>query len=63
MATYVCKVTDATRRWIVVDAEGQTLGRMSTWIARAIMGKHRPTYTPWADTGQASLIQKHSSIW
>ena len=56
MATYVCKVTDATRRWIVVDAEGQTLGRLSTHIAHAIMGKHRPTYTPWADTGDFVVV-------
>ncbi|HEU4403614.1 MAG TPA: 50S ribosomal protein L13 [Candidatus Polarisedimenticolia bacterium] len=56
MATYVCKPADAERKWIVIDAEGQTLGRLSTFVARAIMGKHRPTYTPFTDTGDFVVV-------
>jgi large subunit ribosomal protein L13 len=56
MATYVCRPGTADRKWILVDAEGQTLGRLSTFIARAIMGKHRPTYTPFADTGDFVVV-------
>ena len=56
MRTYVCNPGTADRKWIVVDAEGKTLGRLSTFIARAIMGKHRPTYTPFADTGDFVVV-------
>jgi len=56
MDTYVCNPGTADRKWIVVDAEGKTLGRLSTWVARAIMGKHRPTYTPFADTGDFVVV-------
>lgn len=56
MATYVCKPADAERKWIVVDAEGKTLGRLSTYVARVLMGKHRPTYTPFVDTGDFVVV-------
>jgi large subunit ribosomal protein L13 len=56
MSTYVCKQAEADRKWVVVDADGQTLGRLSTHVARVLMGKHRPTYTPHADTGDFVVI-------
>lgn len=56
MSTYVCKTADAERKWIVIDAEGQTLGRLSTFIARALMGKHRPDYTSFIDTGDFVVV-------
>jgi large subunit ribosomal protein L13 len=56
MGTYVCKAADAERKWVVVDAEGQTLGRLSTHVARVLMGKHRPTYTPFLDTGDFVVV-------
>lgn len=56
MTTYVCKQDQARRNWILVDAEGQTLGRLSTFVARAIQGKHRPEYTPFADTGDFVIV-------
>ena len=56
MVTYVCKPADAERKWIVVDAEGKTLGRLSTYVARVLMGKHRPTYTPFVDTGDFVVV-------
>ena len=56
MGTYVCRPADAERKWILVDAEGQTLGRLSTFVARALMGKHRPRYTPFLDTGDFVVV-------
>ena len=56
MGSYVCKQEEADRRWVVVDAAGQTLGRLSTHVARVLMGKHRPTYTPHADAGDFVVI-------
>lgn len=56
MSTYVCKPGEFERRWIVVDAEGQTLGRLSTFVARVLMGKHRPQYTPFADAGDFVVV-------
>ena len=46
MKTYVAKPTDRERNWLLVDANGQTLGRLSTQIADALRGKRKPTYTP-----------------
>jgi large subunit ribosomal protein L13 len=56
VATYVCKPSEAQRKWILVDAEGQTLGRLSTFVAKVLMGKHRPTYTPFIDTGDFVIV-------
>ncbi len=56
MSTYVCKQAEADRRWVVVDATGHSLGRLSTHVARMLMGKHRPTYTPHADTGDFVVV-------
>lgn len=56
MGTYVCKQEEAERKWVVVDAADQTLGRLSTQIARLLMGKHRPTYTPHADAGDFVVV-------
>src|SRR6266481_2057445 len=58
MGTYVCKQAEADRKWVVVDAAGQTLGRLSTHVARVLMGKHRPTYTPHADTGDPGGLKE-----
>ena len=56
MSTYVCNPKQAPRKWILVDADGQTLGRLSTFVARALMGKHRPAYTPSVDTGDFVVV-------
>ena len=52
MKTYVAKPTDRERNWLVVDATGQTLGRLATQIADALRGKRKPEYTPHVDTGR-----------
>jgi len=56
VSTYVCKPKDARRKWLLVDADGQTLGRLSTFVATVLMGKHRPTYTPFIDTGDFVVV-------
>ena len=56
MTTYVCKAGEAERKWVVVDAAGQTLGRLSTHVATLLMGKHRPGYTPFLDTGDFVVV-------
>jgi large subunit ribosomal protein L13 len=56
MKTVSTKPADVTRDWFVVDAEGQTLGRMATQIARLLRGKHKPEYTPHVDTGDYIVV-------
>ena len=56
MKTVSTKPADATRDWYVVDAEGKTLGRMATEIARRLRGKHKPEYTPHVDTGDYIIV-------
>lgn len=47
---------DVQRRWFIVDAEGQVLGRLCTRIATVLRGKHRPEYTPHVDTGDNVIV-------
>jgi large subunit ribosomal protein L13 len=54
--TYSPKLNEIERSWHVVDAEGLTLGRMATEVARVLRGKHKPTYTPHLDTGDHVII-------
>jgi large subunit ribosomal protein L13 len=54
--TYVATPQDRERNWLVVDAEGQTLGRLATQIADALRGKRKPTYTPHIDTGDFVVV-------
>ncbi|HKI87083.1 MAG TPA: 50S ribosomal protein L13 [Thermoanaerobaculia bacterium] len=56
MRTYSPKSSDIDRQWLVVDAEGQTLGRLSTEVARLLTGKHKPTYAPHMDTGDFVIV-------
>ncbi|MBY0369991.1 50S ribosomal protein L13 [bacterium] len=54
--TFFSKPGEYTPKWRLVDAEGQTLGRLSTYIATALMGKDKPTYTRSADTGDFIVV-------
>jgi large subunit ribosomal protein L13 len=54
--TYVVKGKDIVEHWYVVDAAGQTLGRIATRVAAALKGKHRPTYTPGTNLGDHVVI-------
>jgi large subunit ribosomal protein L13 len=54
--TYATKPSDIKRDWYIVDAEGQTLGRLATRIAAVLKGKHKPIYTPSMDTGDYVIV-------
>ena len=54
--TWNAKPGEVTRRWYVVDAEGQTLGRLATRIADTLRGKNKPEYTPHVDTGDFVVV-------
>jgi large subunit ribosomal protein L13 len=56
MRTYTPSAKDITRDWYVVDAEGQTLGRLATRVATVLRGKHKPTYTPNLDVGDHVIV-------
>ena len=56
MNTYVTKPNDIKHDWYVVDAQGQTLGRLATRIATVLKGKHKPIYSPSMDTGDYVVV-------
>ncbi|HUO25223.1 MAG TPA: 50S ribosomal protein L13 [Candidatus Aquilonibacter sp.] len=56
MSTYFPKQGEIVRKWYVVDAEGQTLGRLASQVARILMGKNNPQYTPFLDTGDHVIV-------
>lgn len=56
MKTFMAKPAEVERQWYVIDADGQTLGRLSSEVAAILRGKHKPTYTPHVDTGDFVII-------
>jgi large subunit ribosomal protein L13 len=56
MKTFTATPSTRERNWLVVDASGQTLGRLATRIADALRGKDKPTYTPHIDTGDFVIV-------
>ena len=60
--TYSAKAEEVERTWYVVDAEGKTLGRLATEVARILRGKHKPIYTPHVDTGDFVIIVNADKI-
>ena len=56
MSTYFPKEGEIVRKWYVVDASGQTLGRLATRVARVLAGKENPRYTPFLDTGDHVVV-------
>ena len=62
MRTYTPKAGEITREWYVVDAEGETLGRLATRIATVLRGKHKPTFTPHMDMGDHVVVINASKI-
>jgi large subunit ribosomal protein L13 len=56
MKTYSAKPGEISRDWYVVDADGQTLGRLATEIADVLRGKRKPQYTPHVDTGDFIVV-------
>lgn len=62
MDTYMAKPAEVERKWYVIDATDQTLGRLSSEVASILRGKHKPTYTPHVDTGDFVIIINASKI-
>ena len=56
MSTYFPKEGEIARKWYVVDAAGQPLGRLASRVARILMGKENPKYTPFIDTGDHVVV-------
>ncbi len=56
MKSYMARPLEVERKWHVIDAEGQTLGRLATEIARLLRGKNKPQYTPHVDTGDFVVV-------
>jgi large subunit ribosomal protein L13 len=62
MKTYALKEKDIERTWRVIDAQGQTLGRLATRVASLLRGKHKPTFSPHLDMGDPVIIVNASKI-
>ncbi|MGQ9658725.1 MAG: 50S ribosomal protein L13 [Thermochromatium sp.] len=60
--TVSAKPTEVRRAWYLVDAEGKTLGRLASEIARRLRGKHKPQYTPHVDTGDYMIVVNAEKI-
>ncbi len=56
MKSYVARPSSVERKWHLIDAEGQTLGRLATEIAHLLRGKNKPQYTPHIDTGDFVVV-------
>jgi large subunit ribosomal protein L13 len=56
MSTFMAKPAEVTRRWFVIDAADQVVGRLAVQIATILRGKHRPEYTPHIDTGEFVIV-------
>lgn len=62
MKTYAVKASEIERGWWLVDASGQTLGRLSTRIATLLEGKHKPTWSPHLDSGDHVVVINAAQI-
>jgi large subunit ribosomal protein L13 len=62
MRTYSPKASEIQREWHVVDADGLTLGRMCTEVARVLRGKHKPIFAPHIDTGDHVVVVNASKV-
>ena len=62
MGTYVATKDSIERKWLVIDAEGMVLGRLATEVAKLLRGKHKPTYTPFLDTGDNVIVINASKV-
>jgi len=60
--TFMANANNIERKWYVIDAEGKTLGRLTSEVASILRGKHKPTFTPHVDTGDHVIIVNASKI-
>ena len=56
MSTFFPRKEDITRKWYVVDGSGKPIGRVASFVARILMGKHKPEYTPYLDLGDHVIL-------
>ena len=56
MTTHIPKIGEADRKWFVIDAKDQILGKLATTAAVILTGKSKPTYTPFLDTGDHVIV-------
>lgn len=56
MLTYSLKINDISKKWVLIDADGLVLGRMASFVATLLRGKHKPTFTPHMDCGDNVII-------
>ena len=56
MKTYITNPAEVERQWVVVDAQGQTLGRLATRVATILRGKHKPGFSPSVDCGDYVIV-------
>ena len=56
MKSYTARAKDITRQWLLIDAEGKSLGRVATEVATLLRGKHKPIFTPTIDTGDYVIV-------
>lgn len=56
MSTYSPKIQELDRHWLIIDANGKTLGRLATEVANLLRGKHKPTFTPHVDCGDFVIV-------
>ena len=62
MKTFMASPATIERKWYVVDAEGQTLGRLAAEVAKVLRGKNKPIFTPHVDTGDYVIVVNASKI-
>ena len=62
MSTFMANSGNITRKWYILDAEGQTLGRLATKAATMLRGKHKVTYTPYVDCGDYIIVINASKV-
>ncbi len=56
MSTFMAKPKEIIKKWYLIDAEGKTLGRLASEVARILRGKHKPIFTPHVDTGDFVIV-------
>ena len=62
MKTFMASPATIERKWYVIDAEGQTLGRLASEVAKVLRGKNKPIFTPHIDTGDYVIVVNASKI-
>jgi len=62
MKTYFTRAKDIERQWHVIDASGQTLGKLATQVANLLMGKQKPTFVPYLDVGDYVIVLNATKV-